>query len=98
MTFIDEEFCPYGSPSRFPENKPEFDIDTPPNTNPNNVVPGKSIPVSQGDTIMITMATNPEVFYLMDLQYEATVKTRVILEDENGNENFMNVSHFSDIF
>ena len=79
-----EEVCPYGDRTEIPRDREEFQIETPPGTTPNELIDG-SIPFGEDDKIVIKLANEPKIFLLIDLQYYATVptKVRIVYEDEN---------------
>ena len=88
-----EEQCPYGEQSQLPDDEELFTITSPEGTNPEDVLPGGSgVPLDVNENIMITMAEEPDEFYLMDLRYTATGPTTVILETSDGNTVTENVS------
>ena len=75
MIYFSVEICPYGTLTRFPQEEEEFEFMTPPGTSSGDLTSG--IPFNQGDNIMIRMANAPFSFFLLDLKYFATVRTRV---------------------
>ena len=79
LLFSSAEICPSGEQSNLPQDRESFDIETPDNTNPEDVLRGSDavLPVVRADKIFITMNDSPEEFTVMDVMYKATVPTRV---------------------
>ena len=73
------EECPFGEESALPQDRPLFNVETPDNTNPEDVLLGSNdeIPFDEGDTVSITVVNQPIDFFVMDVKYFSTVPTRV---------------------
>ena len=93
LTIAEPEVCPYGTQSDLPEDKEIFDVEVP-SGNPDDVLEG-SLDVQKGDKIKITMADDPESFFLVNLKYDSTAKTRVKIVKKDGTSVSVNVcTHF----
>ena len=86
--------CPFGEQSDLPTDDEDdrfgfFEVVTPGDTQPEDLLRGseeEGIPVDATQSITITVTDEPESFVLMDLKYDSTVQTRVVLVNIDGDE------------
>ena len=81
------EVCPFGEQSNLPGDEPVFIIESDDVDNPERAIRGSNtvLPVVRADKIFITVADEPDEFFVMDIMYDATVPTKVryIISDES---------------
>ena len=87
--FFSGEFCPSGIQSELNNFPDRFDIDTPNNVNPDDVLSRRPVFIRRGDKIIYNI--NRPVF-LMDLQYTSTGRTMVMISFADRPTETQNVS------